>query len=97
MFESPTDVGVVSCRRARPETPMRNNPLTDAELNHLGEFLADCAGGDAMNVEELDGFFAALVASPDVVLPSEYLPEVFGRSEERRVGKECRSRWSPAA
>src|ERR1041385_6455512 len=21
--------------------------------------------------------------------------EVFGRSEERRVGKECRSRWSP--
>ena len=36
----------------------------------------------------------------------EYLPEtilnhhldrfcIFGRSEERRVGKECRSRWSP--
>src|SRR5438309_6227098 len=22
-------------------------------------------------------------------------PEAFGRSEERRVGKECRSRWSP--
>ena len=22
-------------------------------------------------------------------------PEIFGRSEERRVGKECRSRWSP--
>src|SRR2546425_10646803 len=21
--------------------------------------------------------------------------EIFGRSEERRVGKECRSRWSP--
>lgn len=31
-----------------------------------------------MNVEELDGFFAALVAGPDVVMPSEYLPEVFG-------------------
>ena len=32
---------------------------------------------------------------------SEYLPEhytsltYFSRSEERRVGKECRSRWSP--
>ena len=25
----------------------------------------------------------------------EGLPIVFGRSEERRVGKECRSRWSP--
>src|SRR5256885_12618908 len=23
------------------------------------------------------------------------LPRVLGRSEERRVGKECRSRWSP--
>ena len=23
------------------------------------------------------------------------LPGTFGRSEERRVGKECRSRWSP--
>ena len=22
-------------------------------------------------------------------------PEVYSRSEERRVGKECRSRWSP--
>ena len=56
----------------------QNNPLTDAELDRLGEFLKGCAGGDAMNVEELDGFFAALVASPEVVLPSEYLPEVFG-------------------
>ena len=29
---------------------------------------------------------------------SKYMPPgglIFGRSEERRVGKECRSRWSP--
>ena len=26
---------------------------------------------------------------------SEYYPDEIGRSEERRVGKECRSRWSP--
>ena len=25
----------------------------------------------------------------------EYLPSSLVRSEERRVGKECRSRWSP--
>ena len=24
-----------------------------------------------------------------------YFPEIQNRSEERRVGKECRSRWSP--
>ena len=59
-------------------TIFANNPLTDAELDRLGEFLAACAGGDAMNVEELDGFFAALVAGPEIVMPSEYLPEVFG-------------------
>jgi uncharacterized protein len=56
----------------------RNDLLTDAELDSLGEFLKGCANGKAMNVEELDGFFAALVAGPEIVMPSEYLPEVFG-------------------
>jgi uncharacterized protein len=31
-----------------------------------------------MNVEALDGFFAALIAGPEAVMPSEYYPEVFG-------------------
>ena len=31
-----------------------------------------------MNLEELDGFFAALIAGPETVMPSEYYPEVFG-------------------
>ena len=31
-----------------------------------------------MNVEALDGFFAALIAGPETVMPSEYNPEVFG-------------------
>ena len=35
-----------------------------------------------MNLEELDGFFAALVAGPDTVLPSEYYPHVFGGTME---------------
>jgi uncharacterized protein len=53
-------------------------PLTDAELDRLGDFLKSCKGGKAMNLEELDGFFAALIAAPDVVMPSEYNREVFG-------------------
>jgi uncharacterized protein len=56
----------------------QNKPLTDAELNHLGDFLAKCKGGRAMNVEVLDGFFAALIAGPEAVMPSEYYREVFG-------------------
>ncbi len=31
-----------------------------------------------MNVEQLDGFFAALNAGPETVMPSEYYREVFG-------------------
>jgi uncharacterized protein len=53
-------------------------PLTDAELDRLGEFLASCKSGKAMNVEQLDGFFAALIAGPETVMPSEYNREVFG-------------------
>ena len=41
------------------------------------------------------GFWAGyLPISPDKYLPF-FLCEVRSRSEERRVGKECRSRWSP--
>ena len=56
----------------------QNEPLTDAELTRLGDVLKNCKGGRAMNVETLDGFFAALIAGPEAVMPSEYYPEVFG-------------------
>ena len=55
-----------------------NDPLTNAELDRLGDFLKGCKGGRAMNVEQLDGFFAALIAGPENVMPSEYYSEVFG-------------------
>jgi uncharacterized protein len=56
----------------------KNAPLTEPELDHLGQFLKNCKGDKAMNIEELDGFLAALIAGPEIVAPSEYLPEVFG-------------------
>jgi uncharacterized protein len=31
-----------------------------------------------MNLEEMDGFFTSLVCGPEMVLPSEYLPYVWG-------------------
>jgi hypothetical protein len=49
--------------------------LTDAEFDRLGKFLK---GGRAMNLEVLDGFFAALIAGPETVMPSEYHPVVLG-------------------
>jgi uncharacterized protein len=56
----------------------QNEPLTEAELDRLEEFLKSCKGGKAMNIEEVDGFFTALIVGPELVMPSEYLPEVFG-------------------
>jgi uncharacterized protein len=57
----------------------QNEPLTDAELERLGQFLKNCKSGKAMNLEELDGFFTALIAGPEIVTPSEYMSDVFGR------------------
>lgn len=60
----------------------QNEPLTGAERDRLRQFLKNCKGSKAMNIEEMDGFFSALVAGPETVMPSEYLPEVFGREKE---------------
>ena len=40
-------------------------------------------------VEQVEKF----VRSLSITIPAKYEDEI--RSEERRVGKECRSRWSP--
>jgi uncharacterized protein len=53
-------------------------PLTDQELDRLQDLLLRSDGEGAMNLEELDGFFAALICGPEMVLPSEYLPEIWG-------------------
>lgn len=53
-------------------------PLTDAELDRLDHFLRSVNPGEGMSLEELDGFFCALICSPEVVPPSEYMPHIFG-------------------
>ena len=68
---------------------LMQQPLNDAELGRLGDFL-EAIGTPAMNLEMLDGFFAALICAPDNVMPSEYLPEVLGKdhsfgSEEQAI------------
>jgi len=54
-----------------------DQPLTDQEFERLAGFLGSI-GPSAMNMETLDGYFAALISGPDMVIPSEYLPQIWG-------------------
>src|SRR5258708_39492054 len=44
---------------------------------------------------EIDGSVSLEAAKPMQAFLLAYASGIFWRSEERRVGKECRSRWSP--
>ncbi len=58
------------------KTPSPAPSLTEEEFDRLSALL-DEAGPDAMDIEMLDGFFCALICGPDLVSPSEYLPEIW--------------------
>ena len=44
---------------------MGERPLTDADYDRLADALNRFHGECAMNLEQLDGFFAALICGPD--------------------------------
>ena len=54
----------------------------DLQIGALGDLLDRLAEDGAMTIEEEDGFFAALHCSPELVLPSEFLPLVLGQNRE---------------
>ena len=58
--------------------PALTQPLTDDEIEHLDDFLYGLNHGKAMTLEEMDGFFCALICGSEIVPPSEYLPHVWG-------------------
>jgi uncharacterized protein len=55
-----------------------SGPLSEAELDQLSDFLARMKNPDALTLEGMDGLFSALIAGPRTVLPSEYLPVIWG-------------------
>jgi uncharacterized protein len=57
---------------------VKTQPLTDAEFERLGGALGRFDNKRLMNLEQLDGFFAALICGPVNVPPSEYLPVILG-------------------
>ena len=45
---------------------MKSEPLTDAEFERLSGILARFDNKQPMNLEQLDGFLAALICGPEI-------------------------------
>jgi uncharacterized protein len=59
--------------------PQRDRSLNDAECARMNVVFSRFRSEYAMNnLEELDGFLAALICSSDIARPSEYLSELCG-------------------
>ena len=68
-----------ACRR----TPRPRPRWTDKERVWLDGFLCSAQAPDmAMDLEEVDGFFTALIVGPELVMPSLYLPVLWGGEGE---------------
>ena len=58
------------------ETPAE--AISNADFDALDNFLL---ANTQMDIEIFDGFICALIVSPSVVPPGEYLPVIFGNNE----------------
>ncbi|SEN21690.1 uncharacterized protein SAMN04488077_113109 [Roseovarius tolerans] len=54
--------------------------LTDDELDQLDALLLSLPNDDGMLLSELDGFCAGLIVCPEMIMPGEWLPCVWGNS-----------------
>jgi uncharacterized protein len=58
-------------------------PLSDDEIDELDDFLlSDATSDETMMLDCIDGFFTAIVSGPVMLKPSEWLPKVWGPTEE---------------
>jgi uncharacterized protein len=51
-------------------------------LKQLEKLLASLDDDEAMLLSELDGFLAGILVCPDLIMPSEWLPMVWGRGNK---------------
>ena len=54
------------------------SPFSEADVEVLAAGLAKIKNPDSLSLEGMDGLFCALIASSDLILPSEYLPVIVG-------------------
>jgi uncharacterized protein len=60
-----------------------STPLSDEELDELDQFLlSEAVSDEAMTLDTLDGYLTAIVVGPATLVPSQWLPGVWGESED---------------
>ena len=57
---------------------MSDVALTEAEFDRLAELIDSVSSGKGMNLEQVDGYLAALLCTPTLVPMGEYLLALFG-------------------
>jgi uncharacterized protein len=64
-------------------TAKLSTPLSDEELEELDQFMmSEAVSDDAMVLDTLDGYLTAIVIGPATILPSQWLPGIWGESED---------------
>lgn len=67
------------------ETNLPTDALSQADLARLDELFELINPGEAMVMEELDGFYTALICSGDSAAPTEYLHDVLGIEDGKAI------------
>lgn len=57
---------------------MAIGPLSEEELHELDQFLQGLDSDDGMTLDTLDGFLHAIAIGPETLMPSQWLPKVWG-------------------
>ncbi len=64
-------------------TAKLTTPLSDEELEELDQFLlSEAVSDEAMLLDTLDGYLTAIVIGPATILPSQWLPDIWGAGED---------------
>src|SRR5260370_21550751 len=98
--------GELSVAGIRPETAPAVDPAVEAALDaalaaagivttEVGGLDFAAANAAASLLIDVEAYQVNAYLLPDLARLSSYNQRNLPRSEERRVGKECRSRWSP--
>ena len=56
-------------------------PLSQEELHELDQFLLDQDNDEGMTLDMLDGFLHAIAIGPETLMPSQWLPRIWGRED----------------